>query len=48
MNKPAEAAAAVAAVPSSFNYSIQHDDNTGRQHNAIFSFNNPRGPIRHR
>ena len=39
MNKPAEAAAAVAAVPSTFSYSIQHDENTGRQNNAIFSFN---------
>ncbi|MDB4876385.1 MAG: RagB/SusD protein [Gemmatimonadetes bacterium] len=39
LNKPTEAAAAVAAVPSSFNYSIQHDENTGRQNNAIFSFN---------
>src|SRR5690349_5351856 len=26
LNKPAEAAAAVAAVPSSFNYSIEHDE----------------------
>jgi len=43
MNKPAEAAAAVADVPSSFSYSIQHDDNTGRQQNAIFSFNNLEG-----
>jgi hypothetical protein len=39
LNKPAEAAAAVAAVPSTFNYSIEHDENTGRQNNAIFSFN---------
>lgn len=39
LNKPAEAAAAVAGVPSTFNYSIQHDENTGRQNNAIFSFN---------
>jgi len=29
----------VANVPSSFNYSIQHDENTGRQNNAIFTFN---------
>jgi len=39
LNKPTEAAAAVAAVPSTFNYSIEHDENTGRQNNAIFSFN---------
>ena len=39
LNQPAGAAAAVAAVPSSFNYSIEHDENTGRQNNAIFSFN---------
>jgi hypothetical protein len=39
LNQPAQAAAAVAAVPSSFNYSIQHDENTGRQNNAIFAFN---------
>jgi hypothetical protein len=38
LNKPTEAAAAVAPVPSSFNYSIQHDENTGRQYNAIYSF----------
>jgi len=39
LNKPSDAAAAVATVPSSFNYSIQHDENTGRQNSAIFSFN---------
>jgi hypothetical protein len=39
LNKPAEAAAAVAAVPSTFNYSIEHDENTGRQNNAVFSYN---------
>ncbi len=39
LNKPTEAALAVASVPSSFNYSIQHDENTGRQNNAIYSFN---------
>ena len=39
LNKPAEAAAAVAAVPSNFNYSVQHSENTGRQNNAIFTFN---------
>jgi hypothetical protein len=39
MNNPALAAATVAAVPSTFNYSIEHDENTGRQNSAIFSFN---------
>ena len=39
LNNFAAAATAVAAVPSTFNYSIQHDENTGRQNNAIFSFN---------
>ncbi|MEP6493372.1 MAG: hypothetical protein ABJF01_11885 [bacterium] len=39
LNKPAEAATAVAAVPSAFVYNIEHDENTGRQNNAIFSFN---------
>ena len=39
LNRKAEAAAAVSAVPSTFNYSIEHSDNTGRQQNAIFSFN---------
>jgi hypothetical protein len=39
LNQPAQAAAAVAAVPSTFNYSILHDENTGRQNNALFAFN---------
>jgi starch-binding outer membrane protein, SusD/RagB family len=39
LNKPSDAAVAVAAVPSNFNYSIQHDENTGRQNSAIYSFN---------
>jgi hypothetical protein len=39
LNRPADAAAAVASVPSSFNYSILHDENTGRQNNALFAFN---------
>src|SRR4051812_17434789 len=38
LNQPVQAAAAVATVPSTFNYSILHDENTGRQYNAIFSF----------
>jgi hypothetical protein len=39
LNRPADAAAAVAQVPSDFDYDIQHDENTGRQYNAIFSYN---------
>jgi hypothetical protein len=39
LNRYAEAAAAAAPVPSDFNYSIQHSENTGRQNNAIFSYN---------
>jgi len=35
----AAAAAAVAAVPSSFEYDIQHSETTGRQNNAFFAFN---------
>lgn len=39
LNRPAEAAAAVAGVPSDFNYSIEHSENSGRQNNAIYAFN---------
>jgi hypothetical protein len=35
----AEAAAAVAEVPSSFEYDIQHSETTGRQNNAFYTFN---------
>jgi hypothetical protein len=35
----AEAAAAVAAVPSTYQYDIQHSETTGRQNNAFFAFN---------
>ncbi|PYP76165.1 MAG: hypothetical protein DMD35_19325 [Gemmatimonadetes bacterium] len=35
----AQAAAAVASVPSSFVYVIQHSETTGRQNNAFFAFN---------
>ncbi|MDQ2667937.1 MAG: hypothetical protein M3Z05_18270 [Gemmatimonadota bacterium] len=34
----AAAAIAVAAVPSSFRYVINHDENSGRQNNGVFSF----------
>jgi starch-binding outer membrane protein, SusD/RagB family len=33
------AAAAVAAVPSDFEYDIQHSETTGRQNNAVYAFN---------
>ena len=39
LNRPADAAAAVASVPSDFNYSILHSENSGRQNNAAFTFN---------
>ena len=35
----AQAAAAVASVPSGFVYQIQHSETTGRQNNAFFTFN---------
>ena len=36
-NKPAEAAAAVSAVPTSFVHQFQHSANTARQNNGIFA-----------
>jgi hypothetical protein len=39
LNRYAEAAAVAALVPADFNYSIEHSENTGRQNNAIYSFN---------
>ncbi|MDB4900127.1 MAG: RagB/SusD protein, partial [Gemmatimonadetes bacterium] len=39
LNRLPEAAAEAAAVPSSFNYSIQHSENSGRENNAIYAFN---------
>ena len=38
LNQKAAAAAAVAGVPSNYNYSIQHDENTSRQYNGVYSF----------
>jgi hypothetical protein len=35
----ANAAAAVAAVPDAYEYVIEHSENSGRQNNAIYSFN---------
>jgi hypothetical protein len=40
LNRLAEAAAAVKDVPSTYDYSVQHSENTTRQNNAIFAFNN--------
>ena len=39
LNQPAAAALAVASVPSTFNYSIEHSENSGRQNNALFTYN---------
>lgn len=36
LNRPADAAAAVAAVPTAFNYLLLHSENSGRQNNGIF------------
>jgi starch-binding outer membrane protein, SusD/RagB family len=36
LDRPAEAAAAVAAVPSTFRYDIQHSENTARQNNGVW------------
>ena len=35
----ADAAAAVASVPSSYEYDIQHSETTGRQNNAFYTYN---------
>ncbi len=37
-----EARAAVAGVPTSFVYEVEFSENTGRQNNAVFTFNNIR------
>jgi len=44
LNRPADAAAAVAAVPTSYRYILFHSENTARQNNNIFnvSLNFPR------
>lgn len=39
LNRPAEAAAAVAAVPTSYAYRIFHSENTGRENNGVFLHN---------
>ena len=38
----AEAAAAVRDVPTPFVYNVEYSENTGRQNNAVFTFNNVR------
>lgn len=44
LNRPADAAAAVAAVPTTFKYVLFHSENTARQNNNVFavSLNFPR------
>jgi starch-binding outer membrane protein, SusD/RagB family len=36
LNRPADASAAVAAVPTNFRYTLFHSENTGRQNNGVF------------
>lgn len=47
LNRPADAAAAVAAVPTSFRYTLFHSENTARQNNGMFliSLNFPRHSV---
>lgn len=42
LNRPAEAAAAVAAVPTTFNYELQFSENTARQNNGIWAITHNR------
>lgn len=39
LNRPADAAAAVADVPANFRFAITHSENTAREYNDIFTFN---------
>jgi starch-binding outer membrane protein, SusD/RagB family len=39
LNRPAEAAAAVATVPTGFVFNITHSENTAAENNGIFAFN---------
>ncbi|MGH7446819.1 MAG: hypothetical protein ACRELT_04625, partial [Longimicrobiales bacterium] len=39
LNRPAEAAAAVAGVPTDFVYGFAHSENTARENNGVFVFN---------
>lgn len=47
LNRPADAAAAVAAVPTNFKYTLFHSENTGRQNNGVFlpTLNFPRHSV---
>ncbi len=47
LNRPADAAAAVAAVPTSFRFTLFHSENTGRQNNGVFlpTLNFPRHSV---
>jgi starch-binding outer membrane protein, SusD/RagB family len=38
LNNPTAAAAAVTAVPSTYVYNINHDENTTRQYNGVYTF----------
>lgn len=38
LNNPTGAAAAVAAVPTTYVYNINHDENTTRQYNGVYTF----------
>jgi starch-binding outer membrane protein, SusD/RagB family len=42
MNRPAEAAAAVAAVPTGFVYEMQYSENTARQNNGVWGITHNR------
>lgn len=39
LGRYAEAAVAVASVPTSFSYDIQYSENTGRENNGVYGFN---------
>ena len=47
LNRPADAAAAVAAVPTTFRFTLFHSENTGRQNNGVFlpTLNFPRHSV---
>jgi hypothetical protein len=42
LGRVADARAAVAGVPTAFQYNIEYSENTGRQNNAVYTFNNVR------
>jgi hypothetical protein len=43
LNRPADAAAAVAAVPTDFRYVIQHSENSLRQNNGVWNLSTSQG-----